>query len=223
MKSYATIVLFLSFLTIKGWSQPNQTNDPEAGKILNAVKNKYTAYNSIQVQFTYVLEDKQSGVRDEREGTLALKKDRFKLDMSDIAVITDSKTLWIHLKNEKQVQIQNYDPSTVEDEFGFAPDKMFEVDAEDFWYRMTGRNEVMVGTKTCKEIELTPKDKDKPYFKVKMYVSSANEVCKFHFYERDGAEYIFLVNSQKPNANFEEGTFRLNTSTFDPANISDFR
>jgi outer membrane lipoprotein-sorting protein len=190
-----------------------QVTDEKAKELLDAVKNKYTAYNSIQVDFKMTLIDKASEFTDVTEGKLYLKKNMFKLDFGDNEIMSNSKDLWIYLKSANQVQIQTYDKSVLEQEFGFAPNEIFAINKDDFDYRISG--EKTINEKLCTEVELTPKDKEKFYYKVKLYVVKAtNEVVMTHFFEKDGIEYQFEISKQSPNANLSDAFFIFDKSKY---------
>jgi len=205
-KWYSAIALALLTFTLQA-----QVVDEEAKTILNAVKEKYTAYNSIQVQFKMTLIDKASEFTDVNEGQLHLKATMFKLEFGETEISSDGKDLWLYLKGANQVQIQTYDKALLEEEFGFAPNEIFSIDKDDFDYRISG--DKTINGKLCTEIELSPKDKEKFYYKAKLYVvKGTNEVVKTHFYEKDGIEYEFDIISQKPNNNLSDAFFIFDKS-----------
>ncbi|MFY0672150.1 MAG: outer membrane lipoprotein carrier protein LolA [Bacteroidia bacterium] len=207
-RTYSVIALMFSAALLLA-----QVTDEKAKALLDAVKTKYTAYNSIQVDFKMTLIDKASEFTDVTEGKLDLKKNMFKLDLGDNEIMSNGKDLWIFLKSANQVQIQKYDKSVIEQEFGFAPNEIFTINKDDFDYRVSG--EKTINGKLCTEIELTPKDKEKFYYKVKLYVvKSSNEVILTHFYEKDGIEYQFEITNQSPNANLSDAFFIFDKSEY---------
>ncbi len=209
MKKWYSVIAIMFFAILL----QAQVTDEKAKQLLDAVKNKYTAYNSIQAEFKMTLVDKASDFTDVYEGKLYLKKNMFKLDIGDQEILTDGKNLWIHLKSVKQVQIQKYDKKTMEESFGIAPNEIFSIDKDDFDYRISG--EKTIDGKLCSEIELSPKDKDKFYYKVKLYVvKTTNEVVKAHFYEKDGIEYEFELFKQTPNTNLSDAFFIFDKSKY---------
>ena len=200
-----------------------QVVDEKAKELLNAVKDKYTAYNSIQVQFRMTLIDKASDFTDVNEGELFLKDNMFKLEFGETDITSNGKDLWLYLKGANQVQIQTYDKSLLEEEFGFAPNEIFSIDKDDFDYRISG--DKTIDGKLCTEIELSPKDKEKFYYKAKLYVvKTTNEVVKTHFYEKGGVEYEFDIIKQSPNGNLSDAFFIFDASKHgNDLEIEDFR
>ncbi|MGB0430624.1 MAG: LolA family protein [Bacteroidia bacterium] len=207
-KWYSVIAIMFFAVLLKA-----QVTDENAKQLLDAVKNKYTAYNSIQAEFKMTLVDKASDFTDVTEGKLYLKQKMFKLDIGEQEIMSNGKDLWIHLKSVKQVQIQTYDKTTMEESFGIAPNEIFSINKDDFDYRLSG--EKTINSQLCSEIELTPKDKEKFYYMVKLYVvKSNNEVVKAHFYEKDGIEYEFELLKQTPNTNLSDSFFIFDKSKY---------
>jgi len=158
--------------------------------------------------------DKASDFKEVNEGILYLKGNKFKLEFGDNEIFSNGKDLWIYLKSAKQVQIQTYDESLLESEFGLAPNEIFSIDKNDFDFRLSG--EKTIGTLLCNEVELSPKDKEKFYYKVKLYVvKTTNEVLKAHFYEKDGIEYEFEILKQVPNTNLPDAFFTFDASNYE--------
>lgn len=215
---YSVLILAVAALSIQA-----QVVDQEAKKLLETLKQKYTAYNSIQVQFKMTNIDKTSpDFVEEREGTLYLKSKMFKLDLNDFEITCDGKTIWFYNKDVNQVQIQQYEANVMEEEFGFAPDEIFNINQEDFDYRISG--DAKVDEKDCTEIELSPKDKEKFYYKIKMYIGKASkELMRAHFFEKDGIEYKFDILEQNPNSAMSEDFFTFDTSKYKDIEVEDFR
>lgn len=208
MRNALTLVGLMLFALV---FQSQTPVDPQAKQILDEVKAKYSAYKSIQVNFKMVHEDKASDMSEESEGRLWLKDEMFKLEFGENEIVSNGKDLWIHLKAAKQVQILTYDPDLLEEEFGFAPNDIFNIDKDDFDYRFVGVKNI--NSKSCNEIELSPKDKEKMYYKVKMYsTKGANEVVRARFYEKDGVEYQFDILKQANNVSLSDEFFTFDKS-----------
>lgn len=208
MKTILTLVCCLI-----SWTAQAQVVDEKAKTLLDAVKNKYAAYNSIQVGFTMTLNDKASGIKEDSDGQLYQRGKSFKLDFNGNEIITNGKDLWIFIKESNQVQIQQYDEDLMETEFGFAPNDIFGINKEEFDYRLVG--DKTIGSTLCSEMELSPKDKEKFYYKIKLYVSKTNnEVIKAHFYEKDGVEYEFLITKQVPNPVLADNFFTFDKTKY---------
>lgn len=218
------LLLFTIGLINPVWAQnPDAAaKDPEARKLLDAVKKKYSAYNSIQIKFTYILADRETDVIDEMSGVLDLKDEKFRIEMDEFAMISDNKTVWTYLKSVNQVQIQNYDPELMEQEIGFAPDKVFEVKADDYLYVKKGSKEI--NGHNCDIVELSPIEKENPVFKIKMYIDKSNSrVHMVEFFETGGVIYKLRLEEETPNKSFSPEHFIFNPSNYTDISIEDLR
>jgi len=213
---------FLIILAVAALGINAQVIDQEAKALLEAVKEKYTAYNSIQVKFEMTNIDKASDLEESNDGILYLKAKMFKLDMTDVEITSNGKDLWVYLKGSNLVQISEYDPDVMEQEFGIAPNEIFNIQQDDFDYRISGS--AQVSEKDCHEVELSPKDKEKFYYKIKMYIAkSSKDVMRAHFYEKDGVEYKFDILEQNPNKVLSDEFFTFDTSKHDNIEVEDLR
>ena len=220
MKSILTII-GLSFIALVFQSQTPV--DPKAQTILEKVKTKYSAYKSIQASFKMVHEDKASDMVEESEGEIWLKDNMFRLEFGQNEIVSNGKDLWIYLQAANQVQILTSDPDLLEEEFGFAPNELFNIDQNDFDYRLVG--ETTIESKSCNEIELSPKDKEKLYYKLKMYTEkSSNEVKRARFYQKDGIEFQFDILKQSNNVSLSNEFFTFDKSKYgDDLQVEDLR
>lgn len=203
------IISIFSFCILMVGFASAQPIDKATKDLLNAVKNKYTAYSTIQLKFKYTLIDKQSDFTDEKTGDIYLQKEKFKLSMDNIEILSNNKYVWMHLKELNQVSILNYTPELMKDEFGFSPTELFEFKEDDYLSKINGT--IKYNNKEVYEVELTPKKKDNNVFKIKIYIDvKTNEVLKSMIFESSGTVYEIELTEQIPNK-----VFSTNMFTFD--------
>lgn len=216
--------IFLLLITISvlcSFTLFQDVADPKAQKILSSIKTKYTSYKNLKVDFKFTLTDKELDEPEEFEGKIYLKDKKFRLETDQMDIVSNNKFLWMHLKSANRLQIQDYDPAIILDEFGFQPDQIFTVKEDDFFFKLNGT--VDLDGEQTNEIELTPKDKEKPYYKIKMYSTLAdNKVVKVVFYESQ-ALYSIIIEDQVPNTEMAESTFSIDDTKFDKNKIEDLR
>src|SRR5579872_4847965 len=95
--------------------------DVEAKKILNAVSLKYKSYNMIKADFTFLLDDPMSKIKDTQTGTLVTqpKLNKFKVTIYDPTsrttvareVISDGKSQWTYAVKDKEAELSDVDHS----------------------------------------------------------------------------------------------------------------
>jgi outer membrane lipoprotein-sorting protein len=72
----------------------------------------------------------------------------------------------------------------------------------------------MVKGKSVQKIELSPKDKAKPYFKVKLTVDKlAHNINDMTVFNKNGLESKYEVTNFTPNAAITENTFKFDAKS----------
>ncbi|MEO1434811.1 MAG: LolA-like putative outer membrane lipoprotein chaperone [Bacteroidota bacterium] len=110
----------------------DQISDPMAEKIMQKVKEKYQAFTSMEVAINIKIEGE--GEEEEQSMKAKMKGEKYRLEMIDKDVICDGETIWFHLKDINEVQINN--PATEEDEL--TPTGMIKLYEQDMVYAMVG-------------------------------------------------------------------------------------
>lgn len=185
----------------------NAQVDKKAQTLLNELSVKYKKYKSIKAQFAYTLESKSSKVKQTQKGTLHLKGNKFKVEVANKEITCDSKTVWTYSPTDNEVQINNYNPN----ENGFNPAQIFTMYEKGFIYKFV--EEKMENGKTIAQIELTPTDKNKKFFKVKLFIDkTAKQIVRSSVYDKNGNVYTYEVQSFQGDVALNDSFF-----TFDPA------
>jgi outer membrane lipoprotein-sorting protein len=183
-----------------------QKDDVVATKILGEVSKKYRSYKTIKAGFKVSMKSKQDQGNVTQSGTLYLKGKKFRIDMSGQEIYCDGKTLWTYLADANEVQITKYDPGKNE----ISPSSIFTIYQKGFIYKYTG--EEMVKGKSVQKIELSPRDKAKPYFKVKLSVDKlGRNINDMTVFNKSGLESKYEITNFIPNVAITENTFK-----FDP-------
>src|SRR5579872_5241727 len=139
--------------------------DPKALEILEAMGKKYKAITSFEASLTTSLVNESANVKDEFKGKITVKGDKYRLELPEQQVYNNGTTVWTYLPEQKEVNIDNFDPKSEE----LNPSKIFEMYKKGFKYLLIGdKND---GGTLCDEIDLVPEKKDAQYFKIKMMIS----------------------------------------------------
>ena len=93
---------------------------------------------------------------------------------------------------------------------------------KDFLYKLNG--EKKQGNKITQEIELTPVDKTKTFFKVLVNVDkSTKNIVSSKVFEKNGDRYIYTVNSMKTNTNLPDSLFAFDAKKYPNVEVVDLR
>jgi outer membrane lipoprotein-sorting protein len=198
----------------------NAQTDAKAKAILNEVSKKYRSYNIVKTDFTLVIDNQQSNVNDTQQGTLYVKANanKYKINMTGQDMISDGKTLWTYLKEEKEVQVTNVNNS----DDALNPARIFTIYEKGFKYLYTGDKKV--GAKVYQVIDLTPTDINKSYFKIRLSIDkTAKQIASAVIFEKNGNKYTYNVKTFVPNAKVPESTFTFDAKKYPGVEVVDLR
>src|ERR1700743_1055726 len=172
-------ILLSSLLIILTGTIAFAQKDADARKILNAVSLKYKTYNVVKAEFTFGLEDPQANIKDTQSGTLIAqpKANKFKVIIYDPGdktseaqeIISDGKSQWTFVKKNNEVELNDVDKG----ETNINPAQMFSF--YDHGYKYIYNGEYNIAGRVCQEIDLTPDDPQKPFFKIRLEIDKVKK------------------------------------------------
>lgn len=210
-------ILFAILLTASlGWAQTVKQN--EAEKLMDKISKRYKAFKSIKADFVYTIENKQQKSVEKQKGNLLVKGNKFRLDIANQVIICDNKTIWTYSREVNEVQIDNYNPK----DGAIRIDDLFTMYGKGFIYKMLETKKE--GNKEIVTIELTPKDKKKKFFKIKVVVDKTNQtILSSQVFDKSGTIHTYTVTNQVPNLKFDDNQFIFDVKKFKGVEIIDLR
>lgn len=189
-----------------------------AKEILQKVSSKYGSNSAIKGSFSLKYYDAKGSLVTSQNGTFALKGIKYKVSIPGQDIITDGKSAWTYRKNDKEVQIDAYNPNAT-----MTPAKLFSGSYEkEYNYKYAGSQ--TVSGKSAYLIELTPKTPQKAFTKVYMYVEkSTNAVLGGKVYEKSGAKVDYTLHNVNHNASLSDSYFTFNTKKYPGVDVIDLR
>lgn len=221
MKTIATF-LISAFITVAGMAQTQTLgkSDPAAKKILDAVSAKFKTYKAVQATFTFKSEDGKGKVLGVKKGTLYTKGNKYRVSITGGQdIFCDGATVSTYDKGANEVTISKFEASAN----SITPQKLFtNFYDKDFLYKLNG--EKKEAGKTLQEIELTPVDKSKSFFKVLVWVDKATQtIYSTRVMEKSGNKYTYTVGSLNGNANITDAQFVFNKAKYPGVEVVDLR
>jgi outer membrane lipoprotein carrier protein len=219
-KLYTLITISFAVLNLYAQTDKNPTkNDPAAKKILDAVSSKFKSYKSPQATFTYRVENAQGKALSTKKGTVTMKGNKYKVTMDGMEIYSDGKTVWNYDQSANEVTVNSVDGSGS----SMTPQKLLtNFYDKDFYYKYNG--EKKEGSKTVREIELTPSDKTRPFHKVYLLVDKAsNTIYSAKFLEKSGGRYSYTINSMKSTASVADKDFTFDKAKHPGVEVVDLR
>ncbi len=181
--------------------------DKRAKEILDKVSKQYKSYKTLEVKYSLINKTKGKKPKVSREnGKLYLKGDMYMMATKDKDIYCNGDTIWTHDKVFGECTIEDYSPGKSE----ITPAKIFTLHEKGFYYLLNG--EVNINNEKHYQVDMTPKNKKKPYYKVRLAVNKKkNHISRMIMMLRS-ADVSVSVNSQKENTKIKNSKFR-----FDPA------
>ncbi|MEO7120105.1 MAG: outer membrane lipoprotein carrier protein LolA [Ginsengibacter sp.] len=194
-------------------------SDPDAKKILDNVSAKFKTYKSVSAHFTLKIENSAGKIMGTKDGTISMKDSKYRISVSGQEIYSDGNNIWTYDKSANEVQITKFDPSAN----SITPQKMFtNFYDKDFLYKLNG--ETKQGKKTLQEIELTPTDKTKSFFKVIVEIDkNSKSIESTEIFEKTGDRYFYTVTSMKENINMPPGLFVFDVKNYPKVEVVDLR
>ncbi len=217
----AILTLLISFLAIHqiNAQAPKSmgTSDADAKKILDEVSAKFKAYKTVQAQFVLKIENGSGKSLGSKSGNVFMKGTKYRISASGQDIFSDGSNIWTYEKAANEVTINKIDPTAN----SITPQKLFtNFYDKDFLYKLNGI--VKEGGKNLQEIELTPIDKTKPFFKVLLYVDKST-IYTTKIFEKTGNRYTYSINNMKTNGPITDDTFIFDAKKYPGVEVVDLR
>lgn len=197
-----TLALFAVFSIATAFT----LQDQQAAKILEDVSKTYKSCKTIKAKFRIDVTNKQNGGSSfSQTGTLFLKGKKFRINMDDQEIYCDGKKLYTYFSSSNECQITDYEPT----EQDINPSEIFTIYQKGFQFKYTG--ESLKAGKKVAHIELTPDDKSKPYYKVKLNIDKvANKIMDMTVLNKNGMESTYKITGFSPNVPISDAFFKFN-------------
>lgn len=213
--------IILSLLVTAGFafSSTAQT-DARAKTILAEVSKKYRSYDVVKTDFTFILDNPQAKIKETQQGTLIVKAkaNKYRVSMTNQELISDGKSQWTYLKEDKEVQVSNADHNSD----AINPAKIFTIYESGFKYLYTGDSKV--GGKVYEMIDLTPTDINRSYFKIRLGIDkAAKQISSVLIFDKSGNKYTYNVKKLVSNVKVPESTFGFDAKKYPGVEVVDLR
>jgi outer membrane lipoprotein-sorting protein len=194
-------------------------SDPDAKKILDAVSAKFKSFKSVQAKFLLNIESAAGKSLGTKTGTLFMKSSKYRISVTGQEIYSDGINVSTYEKGANEITITKFDPSANT----LTPQKLFtNFYDKDFLYKLNG-DKVINGKKLI-EIELTPTDKSKPFFKVLLYIDKAiSAISSAKIFEKAGNKYTYAVSGMNTTTVLNDAQFVLDPKKYPGVEVVDLR
>jgi outer membrane lipoprotein-sorting protein len=206
MKRFLLIAAVLGMVVFSPIPLHSSSSDNQSSAILNKLSKTYKTYKSVKANFAVSIRNKQTYGTVKQSGTLYQKGKKFRVTMSGQEIFCDGKTIWTYLEDANEVQISKFDPKSMD----INPSEIFTIYEKGFVHKYAGQ--VTNGTKTLDVVELTPTDKNKGYYLVKLGIDKlANKVREMSVFSKNGLITTYIITDFEPNVSISESYFKFNS------------
>jgi len=189
--------------------------DVEAKKILDDFSNKIQSHKSMQADFVFSLENTEEDMLDSFEGSILLKKEKYKMIVMGMESYFDGKTMWSFLPDIEEVTIHEPDD---EDDFMFNPATIFNIYKEGYNVELSSEKE---GNYL---ISMYPDLKNQNYSKIDVcIIKKSLQLLSVKYYGNDGNDYFVNIKAFKTNQNLADSVFVFNTTDHPNVEVIDLR
>jgi len=221
MKKIFTGVFLLLCVILSVNAQPAGMgkNDPAAKKVLDAVSAKFKTFKSVQSAFSLKIENSSGKNLGSKSGTVYMKGTKYRVSVTGQEIFCDGVNISTYDKAANELTITKIDPSGN----SITPQKMFtNFYDKDFLYKLN--EDVKSGGKTYQQVELTPIDKSKPFFKVLVNVDKNSQViASTKVYEKAGNIYTYSVSTMNTSAVINDAQFVFDAKKYPNVEVVDLR
>ncbi len=191
--------------------------DTKAEETLKQMSDVHKKMNSYKADFICVVHSEAENIDESFNGSITVKSNKYKLQMADWQEIyNNGSTVWTYIKSKKssktskdEVTITNYEPET--EEINIA--QIFHIYKKGFKYLYI--EDEKIENEVFEVIDLTPLDKEKEYFKIKLYINKkTKELKRFQIFEKSGKKTIITINQLTGNLKLEDSFFNFDKTKY---------
>lgn len=220
MKQFVTS-LILSVIVLSVTAQPKDlgTSDPNAKKILDAVSAKFKSFKAVQAKFSLTIENSAGKAMGNKSGMVFMKGSKYRINVTGQEIYCDGANVSTFDKAANEVTITKVDPAAN----AITPQKIFtNFYDKDFLYKLNG--DTKLNGKPVQEIELTPVDKSKNFFKVLLYIDKASStISGAKLFEKAGNRYTYTVSNLNGKATISDTQFVFDAKKNPGVEVVDLR
>jgi outer membrane lipoprotein-sorting protein len=183
--------------------------DKKAEAILAGSRTKVKSLVNMVASFNKTLELRGSSKKPVFiKGKIKMKKEKFRVELSDQLVICNGKKMWSYLIEDKECTESDYDPND-----GFSPDRIFSITQSNMKTKYDGIQTVN-GAK-AEKITMLANEKRSEYFKVETWIDASKLLpVQVKIWNRNGSVVTFQITNVDTNTQLADTEFTFNPKDY---------
>jgi outer membrane lipoprotein-sorting protein len=191
-----------------------QNNNEKARQQIQKLAGLIQSYKNIRIEFTYNLENKESKINENRDGTMWISGNRYRLMIAGQIIVNDGKSLYTYMPDAQEVQINEVSA----DDDNLSP--LAIITGYEKKYRIKYIREE---NKRTMVVDLTPNE-GKKFYKIRLEIDThTNQLMKFSLHDRSGSVYSYLIRKFEVNRDIQTGYFTFNPADYPGIEVVDLR
>lgn len=192
--------------------------DPKALEILDAMAKRYKGIPAFEATFSYKLTNEVEKIDEEFKGKMTVMGDKYRLTLPEQEVVNNGTTVWTYLPDAKEVNIDNFDPSSDD----LNPSKFYDIYKKGYKYLYL--EDKMEGGVMCEVVDLVSEKKDAQYFKVRMNIIKKDKsVQSWIMFDKSGNRYKYLITKFNPAVKVDDSFFTFDVKKYPGIEVVDLR
>ncbi len=192
--------------------------DNKSDSILKAVSAKYKSFKTYKASFVYNLENKKDKINVTKKGTIYVKGLKFKIEMGNLEIFCDGKTIWKYNKEDNEVEINTFNAAKND----LSPQKI--LNTYEKGYISEFIEEKMENGVMVQQIRLTPIDKTKNIHTVKLFIQKQGKIItRTKLYGKFGDVYTYEIPKFQAHIKILDNFFVFNKKAHPGVTENDLR
>jgi outer membrane lipoprotein-sorting protein len=218
IKKILPITAFFFTVTLFAQTAHQPRAEQMATDLLTKASNKLKSFRTMEVDFTYTMENTSMDIVETMSGKVYSKGDKYRMTLGDNIFISDGETVWNYIDDMYEIQI-NYVENM---EGGLTPTALLDNFGDEYDGRYV-RQETYNG-KTVDIIDVIP-DTPQSFFKYRIALNASDQMLVFTTaYDRHGGTYTYTLDNTRFNHEISDSLFEFNRSDFPlDADVIDLR
>ena len=182
----------------------------QAQALLDAVANKVSSYNNIEIDFTWNLVNQKEQVDQKTQGNVLLSGERYRLSMMGMTRVYDGDKLYTIAPDDMEIAVSDMDP---DQDKSVTPSKLLTFYKEGYTYSWDIKQNV--AGRNIQYIKLYPIDSKAEIKHMLLGIDTAtNHIYKLIQTDAQGTQFILTVKSFTPNQNLAKDAFEVDLNKF---------
>jgi len=197
----------------------NAQDNTKAKAILDGVSQQTKSYASIDISFSFTVQNTAKKIKDTKTGFASMKGEKYWSDFAGQEVSCDGITVWTYLKESNEVQINTNDP---DNDQALNPISLLNDYSKSYSPKFI--KEETRGSRIFQLLDLTPV-KAKSYYKVRLEIDkAAKHIVNAIIYDKNGVNtYTYCITKFVTNKTIPESKFTFKASDHPGVEVIDLR